>query len=77
VVNIKFNTSPIAAYSNLYVTPESNSVNVKKLQQLFTDLNLYNDDIDGKYISIQDDLIDFQLQHKIISSKYDDQAGYF
>ncbi len=77
VINIKFNTSPIAAYSNLYVTPESNSVNVKKLQQLFTDLNLYDQKIDGKYISIQDDLIDFQLQHKIISSKYDDQAGYF
>ena len=77
VISVKFNQSPVAAYSNLYVTPESSWVNVKKLQQLFTDLDLYDEDIDGKYISIEDELIDFQMQHKIISSKYDDQAGYF
>lgn len=77
VVSIKFNQSPIASYSNLYVTPESSSVNVKKLQQLFSDLDLYDDKIDGKYVSIEDELIDFQLQHKIISSKYDKQAWYF
>lgn len=76
-ITVKFNQSPVAAYSNLYVTPESDWVNVKKLQQLFTDLKLYDDNIDGKYISIEDELIDFQLQHKIISSKYDEQAGYF
>lgn len=77
VISVKFNQSPVAAYSNLYVTPESHWVNVKKLQQLFTDLDLYDEDIDWKYISIEDELIDFQMQHKIISSKYDDQAWYF
>jgi hypothetical protein len=50
---------------------------VEKLQKLFTELKLYDGEIDGKYISIKDTLIDFQVKHKIISSKYDEQAGYF
>lgn len=76
-VNIAFNESVINLYNNLYVTPESNSVDIEKLQKLFTQLDLYTWNIDGKYISIKDNLIDFQVKYNIISSKYDEQAGYF
>lgn len=77
VVSVAFNQSPIENYWNLYVTPETTWVDVEKLQKLFTELDLYSGKIDGKYISIEDDLIDFQLQHKIITSRSDQQAWYF
>jgi len=76
-VNIVFNESVLLNYNNLYVTPESDSVDVEKLQKLFTDLELYTSVIDGKYVSIEEDLINFQLNSDIISSKNDEQAGYF
>jgi len=76
-VSVVFNESVISSYSNLYVTPKSNNIDIEKLQKLFTELDLYTGAIDGKYISIQDELIDFQVKYDIISSKYDDQAGYF
>lgn len=76
-VNVAFNDSIISSNLRLYVTPESNSVDIKKLQTLFSELNLYDGGIDWKYISIKDDLLDFQLKHKIITSKYSEQAWYF
>ena len=76
-VNIAFNESVVENYNNLYVTPESDWVDVEKLQKLFTDLELYTWVIDGKYLSIEDDLINFQINSNIISSKNDEQAGYF
>jgi hypothetical protein len=76
-VSVIFNESIITSYNNLYVTPKSNNLDIEKLQKLFTELELYSGNIDGKYISIKDELIDFQIKYDIISSKYDDQAGYF
>lgn len=76
-VNVAFNESIVSAYSRLYVKPDSNKVDVEKLQKLFTELKLYDGEIDGKYVSIKDTLIDFQVKYKIISSKYDEQAWYF
>lgn len=75
--NVVFNESIVSSNLRLYVTPESNSIDIKKLQSLFSELNLYDGEIDGIYISIKKDLIDFQLKYKIVVSKYNDQAGYF
>ncbi len=49
----------------------------KKLQKLFTEIKLYNGKVDGKYNSIKDELIKYQIQENIISSKNDQAAGYF
>jgi len=76
-VNVQFNDSVVSSSLRLYVTPESNSIDIKKLQTLFSELNLYDWGIDWKYISIKKDLIDFQLKHKIVTSKNNEQAGYF
>ncbi|MCP4522682.1 MAG: hypothetical protein GY828_00520 [Candidatus Gracilibacteria bacterium] len=76
-VSIQFNNSVVAKYSTLYVKPDSSSVDIKKLQTLFTELKLYNGNIDGRYISIKDDVVDFQLKYDIIQKRNEDQAGYF
>lgn len=75
--NIAFDNSPVTQYENLYVTPESKRENVKKLQELFSQLNLYSDKIDGSYFRVKDELINYQLDAGIISSKSDDGAWYF
>jgi hypothetical protein len=41
-INVAFNESIISSYSRLYVTPESNKVDVEKLQNLFSELKLYD-----------------------------------
>lgn len=76
-VSVAFNKSIISWYNTLYVTPESEWVDVEKLQQLFTEINLYTWNIDWKYISIKDELISFQIDNNIISSANDSQAWYF
>lgn len=76
-INVTFNESIISSYSRLYVTPKSNKVDVEKLQKLFSELKLYDWELDWKYLSIKDTVIDFQLKHKIISSRYEEQAWYF
>jgi hypothetical protein len=76
-INVVFNNSVVWLNQKLYVTPESGSVDVVKLQELFSELKLYNGYIDWKYLSIKDELIDFQIDNNIISSKNDEQAWYF
>ena len=64
-------------YGEMQINPDSSEVLVKKLQQLMSDLWEYNGNIDGKYVSIEQDLI--QLQKKVWVVQYDDDwgAGYY
>jgi hypothetical protein len=43
---VRFNDSVVSSNLRLYVTPESNSIDIKKLQSLFSELNLYDGGID-------------------------------
>ena len=70
--------SQIDKYKNLYVSAENpNSDDVLNLQKLLKEVNLYNWNLDWKYDSIKDILINFQLENKIIFDKNSPEAGYF
>lgn len=60
-----------------YIWPESTSENVKMLQEIFFEMWLYFWEIDGKYDSIKDSLINYQLKNWIIKDKSNDGAWYF
>ena len=71
-------SSQIDKYKNLYVSAENpNSDDVLNLQKLLKEVNLYNWNLDWKYDSIKDILINFQLENKIIFDKNSPEAGYF
>ena len=77
VPNIEFEKSPVYKYWNLKITPESKASQINKLQELFKELELYSWDIDWNYESIKPDLVQFQLDNKIINSSNDNEAWYF
>ncbi|RKW21749.1 hypothetical protein D8B46_06875 [Candidatus Gracilibacteria bacterium] len=71
-------SSALAKYSSLYVSAENpNLENVKTLQNLLKEVNLYSGEINGDFSSVKDILINFQIENGIISSKDSEQAGYF
>ncbi len=59
-----------------YIEPTSNASDIKKIQSLFSKLNIYKWEDTWKYSDIKDSIIDFQIQNKIISSKTEDSAWY-
>lgn len=75
--NITFDPSKLTNYYPIRLSPVTSSKSqVVSMQKLFTELWLYSWEIDGKYNSIKDDIIDFQFENGIISSKNVDDAGY-
>ena len=76
-VSVEFETSPVYKYKDLRVKPTSELATVNKLQELFTELELYSWEIDWEYESIKPTLVKFQLDNKVIASKNDDAAWYF
>jgi len=62
---------------NIRVSPESSSEDVKKLQNLFRELDLYNGAINWEYTSVEKPLIDFQIQAWIVKDKEGWWAGYY
>ena len=50
---------------------------IKEVQQIFTELGVYNGNINGDYEDIEDDIIDYQLDTGVISSRYENGAGWF
>lgn len=78
-VSLKFwGGSPIGYYEWIKIDAEKpDPIEVAKLQVVFTKAKLYNGEIDSKYESIQDELIEFQIKNGIIKSKDDETAGYF
>ncbi|NVP17355.1 hypothetical protein HUU51_01430 [Candidatus Gracilibacteria bacterium] len=55
----------------------SNDIKVKKLQEVFSGLGLYNGSIDGNFSSIKDSLLSYQKKAGIIINDDDHGAGYF
>lgn len=77
-ISLQFWKDILNWYDNIKVNPENTDKNqVILLQKLFTELWLYNWDIDWNYESIKPSLVKFQLENKIISSKYDEAAWYY
>lgn len=65
-------------YYNLTVNPENSiTKDVKQVQSLFSKLNLYDWEIDWKYSSIKNFIIDYQIKNWIIKSRYSEEAGFF
>ncbi|MDD3646568.1 MAG: hypothetical protein PHH06_04115 [Candidatus Gracilibacteria bacterium] len=77
-VTLRFADNVMNGYEDLGVVgPESSTEEIIKLQELFTRLGYYKEEIDGSYEKIKDELLTFQKQNKIINSESDWGAGYF
>lgn len=77
-VDVEPQTSSIEKYKDLYVSPENPiSEDVKMLQTLLKETNLYFWEIDWDYSKVKEILIDFQIKNGIISSKNSSEAWYF
>ena len=76
--NLKFAKDILSWLEKIKVNPEVHKKeDVIKLQEKFKELWLYNWKIDWNYNSIKNDLVNFQIKNKIISSIKDEAAGYF
>ncbi len=77
-VNLEFGKDVLKTVENIKVNPKNhNEKDVKKLQEKFIEFSIYNWEIDGKYESIKESLINFQVENKIIKSKNDIAAWWF
>ncbi len=76
-VSLSFWESQLGYIWNLRVEPWDEWEEVRKLQEIFTKIELYNGDFDWKYESIKNELIEYQLKSWIISSADSEDAGYF
>lgn len=62
---------------DLSVWEESNTEDIKRLQELFSKLELYTWEIDWNYDSIKNNIINFQIEYSIVKSEYDFWAWSF
>lgn len=76
-VTLKLSENVLLWYEDLEVWPESDSTAVLKLQELFTKLWLYKEELDWDYKKIEDDILDFQIKNRIISDASEWWAWYF
>ncbi|MDP2090027.1 MAG: hypothetical protein Q8K30_00390 [Candidatus Gracilibacteria bacterium] len=77
-LSMDFAGTTILEYGDLVVDAKKPIENdVIRLQNLLTEVKIYNGVIDGKYESIKDVLIKYQVENNIISSEDDNEAGYF
>ena len=77
-VNLKFSANILKDIENIKVNPENHNISdVKKLQENFKKLWIYNWVIDWKYSSIKITLIDFQINNRIIKSTNSSDAWWF
>lgn len=78
-VSLKIPESKLWVLTKLQVNPEnSKTEDVKKLQKIFTKAELYDDEIDGEYESIKDELIEFQIKNiDEIDSAEHPHAGWY
>lgn len=77
-LSMDFAGTTILEYWDLVVDAKKPIENdVIRLQNLLTEVKIYNWVIDWKYESIKDVLIKYQVENNIISSEDDNEAGYF
>ena len=77
-LTIAFDRSPVTNYQWLKVDAENpNPDNVKQLQQLLSEVKVYSWAIDGDFNSVKEELVKYQVENNIISSKNDPHAWYF
>lgn len=82
-VTVEFDTSVVAKYNKLTVKLEEVSKvkdeneDVKKLQQLLKDTNLYTWEIDWDYEKVRNILVKYQIENWVIENEYDEAAWYF
>lgn len=77
-LSMDFAWSSILKYRDLRVDAENPvGKDVIRLQNLLKEVKIYSWEIDGKFESVKDVLIKYQVENNIISSKDDNQAGYF
>lgn len=74
---VNFQTSAAAEYYNLTVNPNSSKADIKQLQELLKKIWYYDWEIDGKYTSVENPLIEYQKEVWIITDKESWWAGYF
>ncbi len=75
---VEFDVSPVTKYNNLTVDAEDpKEENVVKLQELMTEVWLYDWNIDWNFEEVKDELVDFQVKYKIIDSENSKEAWYF
>gem|GEM_PF-1755887 len=58
------------------MTPTSSGESVKNMQQIFSDMGLYDGEISGIYADLEPSLISYQIETNIITDKDHDAAGY-
>lgn len=77
-VSIEFDDSVVVKYKNLSVNAETPiKENVVRLQELLSEVKLYNWPINWDFSSVKSDLVSYQLKKWIISSSNSDHAWYF
>ncbi len=77
-LTMQFGNSVVNKYKNLTVNAENpKKDNVIKLQELLTKVKIYSWTIDWKFNSVKNELIKYQIDKKIISSRNSDNAWYF
>ncbi len=64
----------VNAFQN--INPKSLSWEIKKVQALLFELKLYKWNIDWEYNNVKNDIINFQVENKIIPSENDESAWY-
>jgi len=77
-VTLSFPQSEIWNIPRLSVNPEVHEFeDVVQLQEVFTKADLYTWEIDWEYESIKNEIINFQLETWIISSREEESAGWY
>jgi hypothetical protein len=72
------NSSSIIIKSpQINIWPDSKIEDIKQLQNFMNSLNIYSGVIDGKYDSIKEPLIKYQLKNGIIKTREEEAAWYF
>lgn len=73
---ISLSSQSLATYLS-QINKNSSSENIQKLQNIFKELWLYSWNVDGKFDSIKDNLIQYQVKNNIITSENAQDAWYF
>ena len=74
---LKLGKTFLGKYGWVTVGPDSPELDILKLQELFIEVDLYSWEIDGKYESVKDAIIDFQIKTGVVNSRNHDEAWYF